>query len=416
MYLIVTHIPIYLSGSRTFVDNGWYADLILAREFFAPHFGEIHVAGPSLSANQAGTLSLHEIAPETHGMQLHPSVDARVRTRMFWLRARREWLADLETLLRAATVVHASVDDPFRPFSLLALLRAAELGKPIVQVGPDMDPWITLDYQRKQMGRTQGYKQVARTIGLDRWIVHCARRAAVTMLKEGAVYDRYASYARNPKSFCHTMHRASWVIDGEVLDARLATLSEARPLRLIYCGRFVQYKGLSDSLRVVARCRELGADVTLDMIGAGEQRTELEALVRRLGLQRQVRFFEFVPYGPELFSMLRGYDALLYTPLQEDTARMVYDAFACGLPVLGTDIPFLKCRANLDQALVLWPIGDVEAGAQAVARLDADRERLRCLSSLARLAGVRHTVEYWYGRRTEWTRQLFESEPGREGT
>jgi glycosyltransferase involved in cell wall biosynthesis len=231
------------------------------------------------------------------------------------------------------------------------------------------------------------------------------------MLKEGAVYDRYASHARNPKSFCHTMHRGSWVIDGEVLNARLATLSEARPLRLVYCGRFVLYKGLSDSLRVVARCRELGADVTLHLIGAGEQRRELEALVQRLGLQRQIRFFEFVPYGPEFFSMLRGYDALLYTPLQEDTARMVYDAFACGLPVLGTDTPFLKYRANLDQALVLWPIGDIEAGARVVASIDADRERLRCLSRLARLAGAHHTVEYWYGRRTDWTRELFEPQP-----
>src|SRR5260221_8290542 len=160
-----------------------------------------------------------------------------------------------------------------------------------------MDPWITLDYQRKQMGRTQGYMHFARTIAMDRWLVHCARRTSVTMLKEGAVYDRYASYARNPKSFCHTMHRASWVIDGEVLDARLATLSEARPLRLIYCGRFVQYKGLPDSLRVVARCRELGADVTSDMFDAGGDRAALEPRVELAGLPDRARLFKCVRHG-----------------------------------------------------------------------------------------------------------------------
>jgi glycosyltransferase involved in cell wall biosynthesis len=407
MYLIVTHIPIYVDGARAYVDDGWYPDLLLAREFFGPHFGCVHVAGPSRPLSAAAGRKVHEVGADTPGLRLHPSIDARTRARRFWLHARKQWLADIEPLLREALVVHSSVVDPFRPFTLLALLRAAQLDKPTVLVGPDMDPWATLAYQRAQMDSKDALMHYARTFAIDRMTIRCARRAQVTMLKEGAVYDRYAQHAANPKAFCHSMHRAAWVIGSDALDARLATLNEARPLRLVYCGRFVPYKGLVDSLRIVAQAE----NVTLDLIGAGEQREELEALVAELGLSDRVRFLGLFPYGAEFLSNLQRYDAVLYTPLQEDTARMVYDAFACGLPLLGTDIPFVKHRAQADGALVVWPVGDIAAGVNAVVQLDRDRDRLRALSQRARAAGLHHSVEHWYGLRAQWTMQIEQPVP-----
>ena len=39
MYLMGTHIPIYVEGDRTWVDNSWYSDLDLRRQFFSERFG-----------------------------------------------------------------------------------------------------------------------------------------------------------------------------------------------------------------------------------------------------------------------------------------------------------------------------------------------------------------------------------------
>src|SRR5436190_9990806 len=112
MYLIVTHIPVYVSGSRTFVDDGWYADLLLTREFFGPRFGAIHLVGPSLPVSEAGSLTLHEVGLKGDDLYLYPSVDAKTRVRHFWFGPRKRWLHDIESLLRAATIVHTIVDDP----------------------------------------------------------------------------------------------------------------------------------------------------------------------------------------------------------------------------------------------------------------------------------------------------------------
>ena len=79
------------------------------------------------------------------------------------------------------------------------------------------------------------------------------------------------------------------------------------------------------------------------------------------------------PYGDELHAKLRALDALLFTPTEEDTPRMVYDAFAAGLPLLTSNIAFLQRRADRDKASVVFGIGAIDQGAAVLADLNADR-------------------------------------------
>ena len=118
MYLMGTHIPIYVEGDRTWVDNSWYSDLDLQRQFFSERFGPIHVLGPSLPREEAGETLLTEVPGDDPTLRLHPSFDARTRIRQYWPEARNRWRADLAPLLAEAEVVHASVDDPFVPMQL----------------------------------------------------------------------------------------------------------------------------------------------------------------------------------------------------------------------------------------------------------------------------------------------------------
>lgn len=407
MYLIATHIPIYVDGDRTHVDDSWYSDLVLARDFFAPRFGDVTVIGPARPlADASATVS--EVGPSiTDSLRLVPSVDERTRTRD-WPKVAGRWRADLAPLVREAQVVHASVDDPFRAMQLAALRAAFAAGKPTVLIGFDMDVWDTLEAQLAQMRRLSGALHVARVVGMDGWMRYAVRRASVAMLKEGLVYDRYARLARNAKAFCHSMHSEKHVVDDATFEERVRSLRTGRPLRLGYFGRFVERKGLADAIRILAAARARGVEASFDLLGWGPQEKELQQLARELGVGSQVRFLGSVAYGPELHAKLRGYDALLFTPTEEDTPRMVYDAFAAGLPLITTDIAFLRRRAETDRASVLFGIGDVEAGAAALQRLHEDRERLVELARRAREAGRYHTIEHWYGRRLEWTVEAVE--------
>lgn len=346
---------------------------------------------------------MREVGRDIEGLSLHPSFDERVRTRQYWLKAARRWKRDLTPLIHEAQVVHASVDDPFRPMQLSAMRQALKAKKPTVLIGFDMDVWYTYSLQAQGMSARKRCLHFARTLGNDFWMRFCAKRASVSMFKEGLVYDRYAGGAKNPKEFCHSMHSKDNLMPDAQLEARLASLQTGRPIRLVFFGRFVNYKGLIDSIRIVAAARARGLDVTYDLIGDGSQQKELETLAKQLKITDSIRFPGSFPYGQALHEKLRTYDALLFTPVEEDTPRMVYDAFASGLPLITTDIAFLKRRAEKDCASILIGIGAIEQGASQLVEIDQNRHRLENLSRNALKAGARHTIEHWYHQRLNWT-------------
>ena len=406
MYLMPTHIPVYVDGARRFIDDSWYADLVLARDFLGPHFGPVVVVGPSLPVSESAAQKLHEVRDDDD-IVAHPSIDARTRVRD-WPAAARRWRADLEALLPRAHVVHASVDDPFRPMQLAGLRLGMRAGKPTALIGFDMDVWAVLHAQFHELGPKQRVLSVARSMGMDLWMRWACGRASVAMLKEGAVWERYKSYAANGHAFCHTMHTEAQLVGDDEFEARLRGTLDGRRIKLGYAGRFVRRKGLLDALEIVARAVGRGNDVEYELVGWGEQQDELVARVKALGLGDRVSFTEPIAYGTALHEKLRTFDALLFTPTEEDTPRMLYDAYAAGLPVVGTKIPFLRMRQSSDQAALLFGVSDVEAGVQALETLHRDRGAFADLARQSRAAGQRHTVESWYGRRVEWTLEAVE--------
>jgi glycosyltransferase involved in cell wall biosynthesis len=204
------------------------------------------------------------------------------------------------------------------------------------------------------------------------------------------------------------MYTAADVVSEQVVESRIATLDGDRPIRLVYCGRLVRRKGVHVSVAMIGRAVEKGARVEFDVIGDGPEEQALREQARQLGLEGRVRFLGSFPYGPDLMRRLRDYDLLLFTPEEEDTPRMLYDGYAAGLPVLGTAIQFVRHRAATDRAAVMFAVGDAEAGAEELARLDRDRSALAPLVRRARSAGLDHSSENWFRRRREWTLEAVE--------
>ncbi|NNC99540.1 MAG: glycosyltransferase [Gammaproteobacteria bacterium] len=409
MYLLGTHIPIYVHGDRTYVEDSWFADIDLARQYFAPHFGKLKVIGPSLPYPTSNSKSLQEVSANFDDLSLHPSIDARTRVRTFWPKAYRQWKRDLAPLITEATVVHASVDDPFQPMQLETIRAGIKEGKTTVLIGFDMDLWELLGIQLKKMNPYDAALHIFRTLGMDYWMRYCVKRASVSMLKEGLVFERYSGGAKNPKAFCHSMHSEKHIISENALDKRLAAVQSGRPLRLVYFGRLTKRKGITDAIRIVSGARKLGVNASFDLIGEGEQQAELAQLVQEIDATESIGFLGSFPYGDGLHLKLRKYDALLFTPTEEDTPRMVYDAYASGLPLLTTDIAFLRHRKMQDNASILFGIGNTGEGVSKLCELDSNRDLLVTLSKNARQAGVRHSVEQWYGKRLEWTLEAVES-------
>lgn len=400
MYLMTTHIPIYTAGDRYHVDVNWHSDLILTRDWLARAYGGLTLVAPSLPihAKDESSMALVPLGLDD-GIRVVPSFDARGRARRFWLQDRHVWAADVARELAGARIFHTAACDVFKPVSFMAHSAAVRAGVPTVFVGPDMDVHVTLPHTVR--GRLQ------RAV-FDRWAANALRHASLGLLKEGLVYDRYHHIGSNVKAICHSMHSETDVVASEQLEQRLQTLSAPRPLRVVYAGRFVRRKGLHDAVAAIASACRAGHLVEFHLFGGGPEEAALHAQAKELNVEDKVVFHGVVEYSPAFVKTLAQFDLFLFMPTEEDTPRALYDTMAAGLPLLGTNIPFLQTRVAKDGQGVLVEIGDAEAAAAQMASLHGNLELLRSLSRKARDAGLRHSVDQWYRRRAEWTHAVCE--------
>jgi glycosyltransferase involved in cell wall biosynthesis len=150
-------------------------------------------------------------------------------------------------------------------------------------------------------------------------------------------------------------------------------------LTIGYVGRLVEEKGVHILLRAVAglssACAELSRSTwRLRILGSGPQRSHLEGLAAKLGIAERVRFEDPIPSTqmPGYYSQL---DALVLPSLtrpnwKEQFGRVLVEAMACGVPVVGSDsgeIPNVIGEAGL-----VFPEGDVQALQSKLSQLMAD--------------------------------------------
>lgn len=403
MYLIPIHVPIYTAGDRRLVTTEWRRSLALLRDSLGDRFGPIHVLAPSLPADGPGIeQTLEGVTEGQDGIKLIASFDPRGRARHYWMRDRRRWCDQLREEVSRADVVHTGLDDVYRPISYAGFLEATRSGKPTIFV---QDTDIVLQTRELRAGTGLRAITAGRAYSLiyERLCRHAVRRADLSLLKGTTLMRRYGHYAKNARNFHDTSYLSGDIVGEGPLDERQRGLDAGRNLRLVYCGRLVSRKGVDHSIRIIKLLRDRGMNAEFDIIGDGPEQDALGRLIGTLGLTGAVRLLGPLPYGAELLRQLAGYDGLLFTPLAEDTPRMIFDGYAAGLPLIAYDIEYVRERAAEEGATVPLPRGDLEASASSILELSHRPDRLAGLARAARRAGAYHSADNWYRRRAEWT-------------
>jgi glycosyltransferase involved in cell wall biosynthesis len=167
-------------------------------------------------------------------------------------------------------------------------------------------------------------------------------------------------------------------------------------------GRLSPEKGFDLLIRCVDRLLRDGRDVDLVVVGEGDQRGELEALIARVGRGDRIRLLGYRSDLPDWFEAM---DVFALSSLREGLPNVVLEAMALETPVVATrvaGVPRLVCDG--ENGLLVEPNARDELTA-ALARLLAD-PALR-----ARLARAgRRTVEagYSFAARMDKVRALYD--------
>jgi glycosyltransferase involved in cell wall biosynthesis len=108
------------------------------------------------------------------------------------------------------------------------------------------------------------------------------------------------------------------------------------PVRLLFVGRFNAFKNVETLLKAAAHLKKMDVDnFELQLIGDGEQRSNLERLTVENELTRQVHFLGWVDRDA-ILNFYRQADLFVTATTWEGMPNTVLEAMACGLPVVAS--------------------------------------------------------------------------------
>jgi glycosyltransferase involved in cell wall biosynthesis len=153
-----------------------------------------------------------------------------------------------------------------------------------------------------------------------------------------------------------------------------AWFAEGQKPVLIAVGRLHYHKDYPTLLRAFAILRK-SVDCRVMFLGDGEERGNLEALARELGVEANVLFAGTVP-NP--LPYMRRAAVLVLSSIVESLSIALIEGLAAGVPIVATDCPVGPREVLMDGAYgTLVPVGDPVAMAGAVKEvLQSPRPRM----------------------------------------
>jgi len=148
---------------------------------------------------------------------------------------------------------------------------------------------------------------------------------------------------------------------------------------VVYVGRLSHEKGVDV---LVGAMRQLGPH-RLDVVGDGPERSRLEALAAASAPGR-VRFHGTVPKSRVLDVVRSAAVAVMPSRCHENQPMAVLEAFACGVPVVATQLGGLPELVRHDRYGMIVPADDAAALADALDRLLADPDHAFGIGQAAR--------------------------------
>lgn len=138
----------------------------------------------------------------------------------------------------------------------------------------------------------------------------------------------------------------------------------------------------------------------LRVCGEGDLAGELTDRLTALGVRDRADLIGYVPMGDALFELYRSSHVLLHVSWTEGFPQVLAEAFACGLPVVATDVGGV--RAGVDEAALLTAPGDARAAADALSLIARDAELRARLTEAGRERARQLTLEAQTARLAEF--------------
>ena len=159
------------------------------------------------------------------------------------------------------------------------------------------------------------------------------------------------------------------------------------PLRVLFAGRLLGWKGAHLAIRAVAQAMAQGVPVEFTLLGKGPFEPELRRVAASLDIQDRIHWVSQLPQQ-ELFAMYQTMHCFLFPSLHDSSGNVVLEAQANGLPVICLDLGGPATLVTAETAIVVTTKHQDEAGVvqgltSAIRQLAEDENRRYAMARAA---------------------------------
>lgn len=165
-------------------------------------------------------------------------------------------------------------------------------------------------------------------------------------------------------------------------------------IRLLSVGRLDPEKGLIYLIRAMDRLIANGRrDIVLELVGRGSEEERLRREINKRGLAQYIHFLGYVGDSHQLLNLYKESDIFVLPSLSEGLPQVLFEAMACGLPIVASRTGGIPQLINDgENGLLINPVSAQEI-VEAVELLTSNPE-LRNQLAINGLTTVRnHTLE-----------------------
>jgi glycosyltransferase involved in cell wall biosynthesis len=362
------HLAIYRNASgQLFTDKLWQKDLAMHLEYL----DHLMIATPLLHQEPPSDAVLIEEEPariEIIELPAQPSFLNAMRTMP--VTVSRLWRAT-----RRAGIVHSGIAGWPIPIGWIVTPLVLLCRKPYVVI-------VESAFWRLPKGAATGWKRRLRAWlqeFLGRWVLSKAQLAIFTQ-------DEYRQSLMGQQASRGHVIPASWIDEQGILSGAEAEqiwqrklASPDSRLKILFVGRLVPDKGVRVLLEAMRQLSAGAAPIVLSILGEGDLKGECVALGSELTGATSVKVLGTVPYGAQLFALIREYDALVVPTITDEQPRIVFDAYSQAVPVLASDTAGLRSCVREGDTGLLIPANNVAALAALLQYVSQHRSELKQL-------------------------------------
>lgn len=174
-------------------------------------------------------------------------------------------------------------------------------------------------------------------------------------------------------------------VELDIWQARPPGSSNAAAVRFTYMGRLVDWKAVDVLIKAFSRAAK-SSNATLEIIGDGPLRGELEALAASLGVNGRVQFRGWMLQS-QAAERLRQADVFVLPSLYECGGAVVLEAMAVGIPVIATRWGGPADYVNDECGILVEPSSEealIDGIATAMTRLGTSPELRQAMGNAGR--------------------------------